>query len=126
MAALAGGLAEKCPFIDFAFIGGMDSDGSPVPGGAVEIFVFTAPETRTLDALELTLPLLDHLLPGIPVDLIVMNNVDPGTRHRAMQETCLFVRPGRETIFDEFRNRSDLDYRLLRAQMRRKGGDVSD
>ena len=114
-------LQEKCPFISFALLGGPDKNGCLCAGEKLGLSVFVEPGTGTWTAIERILPVMTLAAPGVFCEVTLLNNVDPLTRYRAMQDICLFVQEGQEQAFGEFGQRSSLDYRIMRAQQRRNG-----
>ena len=119
-------LQEKCPFITFALLGGTDKHGFLCDGEKIELSVFVIPGTVTWDAIENILRAMTPAVPGIFCEVTLLNHVDPGTRHHAMQDTCLFIQKGMEKVFYDFSQRSSLDYRIMRAQQRRNGLNGQD
>ena len=113
-------LQEKCPFITFALLNGIDKDGSLNAHTKLELSVFVDSGIGTLAAIEMILPAMTSVAPGAMCEVTLLNHVDPTTRHFAMQDICLFIRNGQEQFFRDFGQRSSLDYRILCAQNRRR------
>ena len=114
-------LQEKCPFIKFALLSGLDKYGGLDAHEKLELSVFVDSDIGTWAAIEKILPVLTIAIPDVICEVTLLNHVDPGTRNRAMQDICLFIRNGQEQVFRDFGQRSSLDYRILCAQNRRKG-----
>jgi hypothetical protein len=119
-------LQERCPFITFALLGGPDKDGCMAAGEKLELSVFLDGGIGTWTAIEKILPVMTVIVPGVFCEVTLLNNVDPATRYRAMQEICLFIQKGQEPVFNEFGKRSSLDYRIMRAHQRRTGMPGAD
>ena len=118
---IADTLRERCPFIMFAMLTGLDDDGHVKWLTNIELSVFIGSDTGNWYALEQILPVMEASIPEAFCDVTLLNRVDPVTRYRAMQGCCLFVQEGREHHYRQFRQHASLDYRVMRAQQRRLG-----
>ena len=114
-------LQEKCPFIKFALISGPDENGCLNVSAKLDLSVFVGSGIGTWVAIEKILPVITVAVPEVCCEVTLLNLADPATRYRAMQDICLFIQTGQEHVFHEFDLRSKLDYRIMRAQKRRRG-----
>ncbi|NCA76709.1 MAG: hypothetical protein EOM90_10260 [Alphaproteobacteria bacterium] len=114
-------LLSSCPFISFAFIQGPDSSGFIMPPGNIDLAVYLDGTIGTYQALERILPVMTHSVPQVFCELTILNRVDPITRYNVLQKSPLFIREKMENQFSQFVRKTNLDYRILRAQYRRRG-----
>ncbi len=114
-------LQEKCPFIKFALLNGPDENGCLNASAKLDLSVFVGSGIGTWVAIEKILPVITVAVPEVCCEVTLLNLADPATRYRAMQDICLFIQKGQEDVFHEFDLRSRLDYRIMRAQKRRRG-----
>jgi hypothetical protein len=118
---IAESLQQRCPFITFAFIRGLDPEGRRNSMENLELSVHLEGQTGFFYALEKIIPVMEELVPKTCCEITLLNNVDAQTRYKASNAPCLFIRKGNEEIYHKFVDRASLDYRILRAQFRRKG-----
>ena len=118
---IADTLREQCPFIMFAMLTGLDEDGRLKWMQNPELSVFIGSDTGTWYALEQILPVVSATVPEAFCDVTLLNRVDATTRFRAIQGLCLFVQNGKEQNYRRFVEHASLDYRIMRAQQRRRG-----
>jgi hypothetical protein len=114
-------LQEKCPFIVFAMLTGLDEEGRLKWLENLELSVYLGSDIGNWYALEQILPVITETLPQAFCDVTLLNRVDAATRFRAAHGLCLFIRKGQEQQFYKFRHHASLDYRVMRAQQRRCG-----
>lgn len=114
-------LLSSCPFISFAFIDGPDCSGFIMPPGNIDLAVYLDGTIGTYLALERILPVMTHSVPEVFCEVTILNRVDPITRYNVIQKSPLFIRETRENQFTQFVRKANLDYRVLRAQYRRRG-----
>ncbi|MEI7898180.1 MAG: hypothetical protein WCJ26_14160 [bacterium] len=118
---IADSLRERCPFILFAMFTGLDENGELNRKENPELSVFIGPDTGNWHALEQILPVMSKMIPGEMCDVTLLNRVDAVTRFRAANGQCLFVQEGKEQQYTKFVKHASLDYRIMRAQYRRRG-----
>jgi hypothetical protein len=118
---LAEALQERCPFILFATISGLDEAGQPGWLNDPELSIFILPGMGAWHALEKTLPVLAVTDPGVFFDVTLLNRVDVVSRFRAIHGECVFVREEAQEEYKNFMRQAGLDYRLMRARARRAG-----
>jgi len=114
-------LTERCPFIMFAMLTGIDQEGRQKWFGNLELSVFVGSDIGTWYALEKILPVITSTVPEFFWNVTLLNRADAFTRYRAVQGLCLFIREGREQQFQQFTKHAHLDYRILRAHLRKRG-----
>ncbi len=114
-------LLTSCPFISFAFISGPDESGFIMPPGNLDLAVYLDGSIGMCLALENILPVMNRIVPQVFCELTILNRVDPITRHEVLQKSPLFVRETGEHQYSQFVKNAELDYRILRAQYRRRG-----
>lgn len=98
--ALGRELSRDCPETVFALLHGSARDGRIWPGSDVDIAVWQAGPV-TLDQIARIQALLDHLVPGVRLDLGRLNGADPVYRFEALRGRLLFCRD-RETYYRFF------------------------
>jgi hypothetical protein len=118
---IADTLQERCPFIVFAMLTGLDDEGRLKWLEHPELSVYIGSDTGNWYALEQILPVITETVPQAFCDVTLLNRVDVATRYRAAHGLCLFIRKGQEQKFYQFKHHASLDYRILRAQQRRSG-----
>ena len=121
MKRVADMLQAKCPFICFAFLTGPDEAGCLTTPETLELSVFVGIGTGTWTAIEKILAVTNSAVPEVYCEVTLLNHVGPATRYKAMHGKCLFIKQGEEHFFNEFGMSSNLEYRILRAQKRRRG-----
>jgi hypothetical protein len=114
-------LGKRCPFIIFALLSGLDENFQIKKRENPELCVFIDSKTGSWQALEQIFTVMASMAPEPICDVIVLNRVDGLTRHRAIQGLCLFIQEGQEQNYRLFVQRTNLDYKVMRAQWRRKG-----
>jgi hypothetical protein len=114
-------LQAQCPFIAFAVINGIDAEGHVSLLENVELSVLLEKNTGFFYALEKILPAMTVFIPEAFCEVTLLNRVDVITRYKASNSQCLFIRNGNEQTYRKFIQQSRLDYRILKAQCRRKG-----
>jgi hypothetical protein len=118
---IADSLRERCPFIMFAMLTGLDDEGQVKWLENIELSVFIGYETGSWYALEQILPIMESSVPEAFCDVTLLNRVDAVTRFRATKGCCLFIQEGKEQQYEKFVRHASLDYKILRAHQRRKG-----
>lgn len=118
---IADTLQERCPFIIFAMLTGLDEEGRLKWLENPELSVFIGSDTGNWYALEQILPVVSETVPEAFCDVTLLNRVDAVTRFRATNGLCLFVQKGKEQQYYQFVQHASLDYRIMRAQQRRSG-----
>lgn len=118
---VADALQERCPFILFAMINGLDDHGQPGWLKNPEVSVFIDPATSCWQALEKILPVMAVASPGVFFEVTMLNRVDVETRFRATQGVCLFVRQDMLGNYTNFIRQAGLDHRIMRARGRKSG-----
>ncbi|MCX6267590.1 MAG: hypothetical protein NTW16_09570, partial [Bacteroidetes bacterium] len=118
---IADALREHCPFIVFATLPGIDEDGQVTCLEIMEVCVFIGSDTGIWDALEQILPAIAKVVKTDLCHVTFLNRVDVETRYRAVNGVCLFIREGKEHNYRQFARHAILDYRIMRAQQRRRG-----
>jgi hypothetical protein len=119
--SIADTLRERCPFIQFATLTGLDAEGRLKWLENLELSVFIGAEAGNWSALEQILPVISDAVPGAFCEVTLLNHVDAATRFRAVQGLCLFIREGGEQCYQQFARHASLDYRIMRAHQRRMG-----
>ena len=114
-------LQRECPFIAFAYVGGIGENEQLIPLENLDLAVFVEKNTGISSALQKILPAMTNLVPDAFCEVILLNRADPVTRFRASKNRVLFVRDGQDQARQQFNQRASLDYRILRAQNRRRG-----
>ena len=118
---IADTLRERCPFIMFAMLSGLDEEGRLRWLQNLELAVFIGAETGTWYALEQILPIISMSVPEAFCEVTLLNRVDAATRYRAIHGLCIFIRDGKEQEYHRFAQNAHLDYRIMRAHQRRRG-----
>jgi hypothetical protein len=123
---LRGVLMAGCPNIAFAMFNGINRNGVPGTGMSFELAVYLSPDPGMFAALELILPLVEENSPsGVFCELTLLNRVNAlSTMEIAETGNCLFIRPGYETVYNDFLVQSKLNSRIIRAHLRRRGMSV--
>ena len=119
-------LKEQCPFIIFAFLKGMDKERMLQSTENLELCVYVDTDTGTCYALEKILAVMTMAAPEVFCEVILLNFADRYTRFQALQDHCLFVRVEHENHYLKFLYHTTLDYRIMRAQERRRGISRND
>ena len=114
-------LQERCPFIVFAMFTGLDDEGRLKWLENLELSVFLDSGIGNWCSLEKILPVMAAVTPGTFCDVTLLNRVDAVTRFRAAHGLCLFIRHGYEQQYRQFVQHASLDFRVMRAQQRRRG-----
>ena len=114
-------LRDRCPFILFALITGLDEEGWLHPAENLELSVYIGSGTGTWHALEKILPVVSAMIPETFCDVTLLNHVDATTRFRAIHGVCLFIREDKEQNYSHFVQHATLDYQIMRARGRRLG-----
>ena len=100
---------------------GLDDEGRLKWLENLELSVFIDADAGTWHSLEKILPVMAITAPGTFCDVTLLNRVDAVTRFRAAHGLCLFIRQGQEQQYRLFVQHASLDYRIMRAQQRRRG-----
>jgi hypothetical protein len=118
---IADALRERCPFVVFAIVNGLDEHGRTSLCEDPELSVFIQAGTGTWRALERILPVIAATVPVAHCDVTLLNRADAKTRFRALHGLCLFVQEDYKEHYRHFVRHASLDYRIMRAQGRRIG-----
>jgi hypothetical protein len=118
---IADALRERCPFVVFAMVTGLDEDGRTILREDPGLSVFIEDGTGTWDALKVILPVISAAVPVAHCDVTLLNRADAKTRFRAIHGLCLFVQEDYKEHYLHFVRHASLDYRIMRAQGRRMG-----
>jgi hypothetical protein len=118
---IADALRAQCPFIMFAMLTGLDDKGRLKWLENLELSVFIGTDTGTWYALERILPVITAAVPEAFCEVTLLNRVDAATRFRVIHSVCLYIQEGKEQQYNQFVRHATLDYRILRAQQRRRG-----
>jgi hypothetical protein len=114
-------LSDRCPFISYAWLQGIDESGFITAHEDIGLFVFSDGSLSTNTLIKRTLEAVIALLPPAYGGPVLLNRMDPISKFDATRDQPFFIRAGQEENCIQFLKRVDLDYRVACAHCRRKG-----
>jgi len=117
---LALDLCRQLPEVQFAYLFGSAQEGKVRIGGDVDIAVWIDAHSARIDLIPKIVGLVEKHTPGVPCDLVFLNDAGEQLSFSVLQGKILFVREEAEDLYASFYSQTCRDYEDTVAWMKKQ------